>query len=59
VALLGFSLKASEKMPHSFVKNMFKLDVAMEFFYSKTMESFLCIIIRNHGYRESWRKLNG
>jgi len=45
VAFLGFNLKVFEEMFHSFVKNMFKLDVVMEFFYSKTMESFLCIII--------------
>jgi len=30
---------------------MFKLDVQVKIFYPKTMESFLSIIIRNHGYR--------
>ena len=31
---------------------MYKLDVQKEIFYPKTMENYLSIIIRNHGYRE-------
>lgn len=30
---------------------MFKLNVQVKIFYSKTMESFLSIIVRKHGYR--------
>jgi hypothetical protein len=36
---------------------MSKHDVQTMVFYLKTMENFLSIIIRNHGYRECWRKI--
>ena len=31
---------------------MYKLNVQTEIFYPKTMENYLSIIIRNHGYRD-------
>lgn len=36
---------------------MSKRDVQTIVFYSKTMENFLSIIIRNDGYQECWRKI--
>jgi len=44
-AFLGFNLKVFAVSFHFFVTKMLKLNVHMEFFYSKTMESFLSIII--------------
>jgi hypothetical protein len=41
-----------------FDKNMYNFNVQMQVFYSKTMESFLSIIMRNHGSVTLRRKIN-
>jgi hypothetical protein len=59
-ARLVYSCSGSfNRIPTVFYKNVFNFDVQTENFYSKTMESYLSIIIRNHGYGTLRRKLNG
>jgi hypothetical protein len=55
----GVNINASMGSSFDFASKMSKVDIQVLIFYSKTMESYLSIIIGNHGHCIYWRKLNG
>ena len=44
---------------HDFDTKVFNLDVSIEFFYSKTMENYISIILRNDERNHGGKKVNG
>ena len=44
---------------HDFDIKVFNLDVSIEFFYSKTMENYISIILRNGERNHGGKKVNG